>query len=94
MLRLRCAGIIPRRQILENEVSEALKIIIQDEYKMQLELVPPGTHRRNAAEFATRNFQGALPQYTGRHRTRFSAIIVGQAKNNNIKAPNRAFERV
>ena len=59
-------------------MSESLKIIIQDEYKMQLELVPLGTHLRNAAEVAIQ-FQGALPQYTGRHRTIFSAIIVGQA---------------
>ena len=48
MLRLRRAGMIPRKHILENESSEALKTIIQDEYKMQLELVPPGTHHRNA----------------------------------------------
>ena len=34
MLRLRRAGIIPKIHILENEVSEALKTIIQDEYKM------------------------------------------------------------
>ena len=32
-------------------------MIIQDEYKMHLELVPPGTHRRNAAEVAIRNFK-------------------------------------
>ena len=39
------------------EVSEALKTIIQDEYKMHLELVSLGTHRRNAAEVAIRNFK-------------------------------------
>ena len=36
MLRLQRAGIIPKKYILENEVSEALKAIIQDEYKMQI----------------------------------------------------------
>ena len=77
VLRLRQSGIIPRKHILDNEVSESLKTIIQDEYKMQLELVTLGTHLRNAAEVAIQ-FQGALPQYTGRHRTIFSAIIVGQ----------------
>ena len=34
ILRLRRSGIIPKKHILENEVSEALKTIIQDEYKM------------------------------------------------------------
>ena len=45
------------RKGLDNELSESLKEIIQDEYKMQLELVPPGSHRRNAAEVAIRNFK-------------------------------------
>ena len=31
MLRLRRAGIIPKKHILDNEVSEALNTIIQDE---------------------------------------------------------------
>ena len=57
MLRLRRAGMIPRKHILYNEVSEALKSIIQDEYKTQLELVSPGTHHRNAAEVAILNFK-------------------------------------
>ena len=38
-------------------MSEALKTIKQDKYKIKLELVPPGTHRRNAAEVAIRNFK-------------------------------------
>ena len=38
-------------------MSESLKIIIQDEYKMQLELVAPGTHHRNVSEAAIRNFK-------------------------------------
>ena len=57
MLRLRRAGIIPKKYILDNEVSESLKTIIQEKYKIQLDLVPPGTHRRNAAELAIRNFK-------------------------------------
>ena len=57
MLRLRQAGIITRKHILDNEVSEALKTIIQDEYKMQLELVPLGIHRINASEVAIQNFK-------------------------------------
>ena len=34
MLRLPREGMIPRKHILENEVSEALKTLIQDKYKI------------------------------------------------------------
>ena len=34
---------------------------IQDEYKIRMELVPPGSHRSNAAEVAIRNFKAHLP---------------------------------
>ena len=34
-----------------------MKIIIRDEYKIKLELVTPGCHRRNAAEVAIRNLK-------------------------------------
>ena len=54
---LKWAGIIPKKHVLDNEVSEAMKNIIRDKNKMQLELVPPGCHRRNAAEVAIRNFK-------------------------------------
>ena len=36
MLRLKHAGIIPLKHILENEVSNGIKNIICDEYKMNL----------------------------------------------------------
>ena len=52
MLRLKQAGIIPQKHILDNEVFNAMKTIIRDEYKMKLELVPTGCHCRNAAEVA------------------------------------------
>ena len=55
--RLKRAGIIPKKHILDNEVSENMKNIIRNDCKMQLELVPPGCHRRNAAEVAIRNFK-------------------------------------
>eukprot|EP00804_Cyclotella_cryptica_P021956 CCRYP_000903-RA/>CCRYP_000903-RA protein AED:0.16 eAED:0.16 QI:0/0/0/1/1/1/4/0/960 len=57
MLRLRRAGIVPRKHVLDNEISAAMKDLIQDTYKMSLELVPPGCHRRRAAEVAIRNFK-------------------------------------
>jgi len=50
-------GIVPRKHILDNEVSNAMKVLITDTYKMSYELVPPGCHRRNAAEVAIRNFK-------------------------------------
>ena len=56
ILRLQQAVIIPKKYILDNEVSESLKKI-QDEYKIQMELVPPGIHRRNAAEVDIRNYK-------------------------------------
>ena len=57
LTRLKRAGIIPKKHILDNEISENMKNIIRDECKIQLELVPPGCHRRNAAEVAIRNFK-------------------------------------
>ena len=57
MLRLKRAGIIPQNYILDNEVSTAIKTTIHDEYKMKLELVPPGCHCHNTAEVAIQNFK-------------------------------------
>ena len=57
MLRLSRAGIKPKKHVLDNEVSENMKNHIRDTYKLQMELVPPGCHRRNAAEVAIRNFK-------------------------------------
>lgn len=45
MKRLCQSGIVPRKHVLDNKVSENKKAIIQDEFKMQMELVPPGCHR-------------------------------------------------
>ena len=57
MFRLKHAGIILQKNILDNEVSSTMKTIIRDEYKMKMELVPPGCHRHNAAEVDIRNFK-------------------------------------
>ena len=50
MTRLKRAGIVPKKHVLDKEVSEAMKAIIQNEYHMDMELIPLGCHRRNAAE--------------------------------------------
>ena len=70
MLRLQREGIITKKQILDNTFSEALETIIQDEYKMQIELVPPGTHRRNAAEVGIINF-----------KAHFLSVLAGTAQD-------------
>ena len=53
---LRC-GVQPKKHVLDNEVSSNMKQHIRDKYKFTVELVPPGCHRRNAAEVAIRNFK-------------------------------------
>jgi hypothetical protein len=57
MTRLHRAGIKPKKHVLDNEISAAMKALITDEFKLTYELVPPGCHRRNAAEVAIRNFK-------------------------------------
>ena len=70
LLRLQRANIKPKKHVLNNEVSESMKNLIRDQHNMQLELVPPGCHRRNAAEVAVRNF-----------KTHFLSILVGTAED-------------
>ena len=57
MKRLHRAGVVPKKHVMDNEVSESMKEMTRDDYKLTLELVPPGMHRRNAAEVAIRNFK-------------------------------------
>ena len=70
MLRLKHAGIITQKHILENEVSNAMKTIVRGEYKMKLELVPPGCHSRNVAEVVIWNF-----------KDNFLSVLAGTADN-------------
>jgi hypothetical protein len=57
LLRLKQAGIVPNKHVLDNKVSENMKNHIRDTCKFDMELVPPGCHQRNAAEVAIRNFK-------------------------------------
>jgi hypothetical protein len=57
LLRLKRAGIIPKKHVLDNKVLENMKNHICYTCKMNMELVPPGCHRQNAAEFAICNFK-------------------------------------
>ena len=36
MLQLKLAGIVPKKHVLDNEVSEAMKEIIRNEYNMEI----------------------------------------------------------
>ena len=44
LLRLTKSGIEPKKHVLDNEVSTAMKELITGKYKMMYELVPPGCH--------------------------------------------------
>ena len=57
MLWLKRARIVPQKHIPDNEISDAMNNLIKDEYKIELECVAPGCHRRNAAEVAIINFK-------------------------------------
>jgi hypothetical protein len=57
LLRLKRAGIVPKKHVLDNEVSVNMKNHIRDTCKFEMELVPPGCHRRNTAEVAIHNFK-------------------------------------
>jgi hypothetical protein len=54
--RLCRSGLRPKLQRLDNECSAALKEYMTDE-NVDYQLVPPGVHRRNAAERALRTFK-------------------------------------
>jgi hypothetical protein len=57
LLRLKRTGIVPKKHVLDNEVSKNMKNHICDKCKFDMELVPLGCHRRNAAEVAIHNFK-------------------------------------
>ncbi len=70
LLQLKWAGIVPKKHVLDNEVSENMKNHICDMCKLEMELVPPGCHRCNAAKVAIRNF-----------KAHFHSILAGVADN-------------
>ncbi len=70
LLRLKRASIVPKKHVLDNKVSDNMKNHIRDMCKFNMELVPPGCHRRNAAEVAIRNF-----------KAHFLSILAGVAAN-------------
>jgi hypothetical protein len=77
--RLKNAGFRTKKHVLDNEISENMKQHIRDQYKFTLELVPPGCHRRNAAEVAILNF-----------KAHFLSVLAGTADN----FPNNLWDRL
>ncbi len=70
LLRLKRAGIVPKKHVLDNEVSENIKNHICNKCKFDMELVPLGCHQRNAAEVAICNF-----------KAHFLSVLAGIADN-------------
>jgi hypothetical protein len=70
LLQLKRAGIVSKKHALDNEVSENMKNHIGDTCKQNMELVPPGCHRCNAAKVAICNF-----------KAHFLSVIAGVANN-------------
>jgi hypothetical protein len=70
LLQLKRASIVPKKHVLDNEVSENMKKHIRDTCKLDMELVPPGCHRHNIAKVAIHNF-----------KAHFLSVLAGVAGN-------------
>jgi hypothetical protein len=70
LLRLKRAGITPKKHVIDNKVSDNMKNHICDTCKLDMELVPPGCHRHNTAEVAIHNF-----------KAHFVSVLAGVANN-------------
>ena len=55
LLRLKQAGISPKKHVMDKEVSNRMKSHIRD--NCRLEPVPPGCHCQNAADVGIQNFK-------------------------------------
>ncbi len=55
--QLKQAGIVPKKHVLDNKVSENMKNHIRNIHKFDMELVTPGCHQQNAAEVAIHNLK-------------------------------------
>jgi hypothetical protein len=77
MTCLQHAEIVPKKHILDNEVSEAMKTIIKDVYKMAVELVPPKLSPQECSGSRHTKFQGPFLERIGRRGRGFSTFIMG-----------------
>ncbi len=70
LLRLKWTGIVSKKHVLDNKVSDNMKNHIRNTCKFNMELVPPGCHQCNAAAVAIRNF-----------KAHFLSVLAGVANN-------------
>ncbi len=68
--QLKWAGIVLKKHVLNNKVSENMKNHIHDTHKFNMESVPLGCHQWNAAEVAICNF-----------KAHFLSVLVGVSDN-------------
>ena len=61
-------NIYPRKNVLNNKISNNMKQHIKEKYKFELGMVPSGCHQRNAAKAAIQNF-----------KSHFLSILTGMA---------------
>ncbi len=54
--RMKAAGLGLKKHVLDNKCLEAMKACIK-ENNMDYELIPPGQHKRNQAEWAIQTFK-------------------------------------
>jgi hypothetical protein len=57
LLQLKRASITPKKHVLDNEIFDNMKNHIRDTCKLDMELMPPGCHRWNAAKVAIHNLK-------------------------------------
>ena len=68
--QLKRVGIVPKKQVIDNKVSENMKNLIRDMHRFNMELVPPGCHQQNAVKVAIHNF-----------KAHFLSILAGVSDN-------------
>ena len=68
MQRLKDKYLLVDLQVLDNECSKEYKKLMREKWRVTYQLIPPGMHRRNAAEKAIRTF-----------KAHFLAILAGVA---------------
>ena len=84
VFRLWRAVIVPKKHVLNNEVSETMKEVIFKKYNMEMEVVPPGCHRKNAAEVTIYNFKPHILSVLGRNGWRFPTLLAEFASSTSI----------
>ena len=81
--RLQQAGLKPKMHRMDNEVSEVVKLFLQQQ-QVQLELTPAHVHRRNAAERAIpmwkNHFLAGLASLNPRFPLRYWSYLLRQAE--------------